>query len=191
MPTHARLLEPLIEDHFAARFGDPAADRVATTFTVGKVHVLAILFQVVQPRVVILLRTLQPHSTFLLGRTGDHFRHAIAVVPEHMPLLLGPGVGSLAAGNRRCPHGSCDRKPASTPPRLSGRLAFLQTPVSAAPSVDRGPTHNAPATPFPRRQLAERNVLMSSYSSHFLRESLIRLPCIHEGQEYFFVVSAA
>ena len=87
MPTHARLLEPLIEDHFAARFGDAAADRVATTFAVGKVHVLAILFQVVQPRVVILFRTLQLHPTFLLGRTGDHFRHAVAVVPEHMPLL--------------------------------------------------------------------------------------------------------
>ena len=92
MPTHARLLEPLIEDHFAARFGDAAADRVATTFAVGKVHMLAILFQVVQPRVVILLRTLQPHPTFLLGRTGDHFRHAVAVVSEHMPLLFGPAL---------------------------------------------------------------------------------------------------
>ena len=31
-------------------------------------------------------------------RLADHFRHAVAIVPEHIPLLLGPGVGSLTAG---------------------------------------------------------------------------------------------
>ena len=44
MPTHARLLESLIEDHLASRFGHAAADRITNFLQLCIVHVPLVLF---------------------------------------------------------------------------------------------------------------------------------------------------
>src|SRR5690606_36317619 len=90
-------------DHLAPRFRDPTADRITPFFSLGKVHVRAILFEVVQSAVVVFLRTLQTVSAFLLSSAGDQFCHSVLLVTQRMTLLLGPLVGALASGAKeRC-----------------------------------------------------------------------------------------
>ena len=90
MPTHARLLESLIEDYLAAGFGDPAADRFTSASASGEVHVLAILLEVVQAGVIIFLRALQADTTSLLSGAADHARDTVRLVTKDVPLLFGP-----------------------------------------------------------------------------------------------------
>ena len=93
MPTHARLLESLIEDYLAAGFGDPAADRFTSASASGEIHVLAIVLEVVQAGVIIFLRALQADPTSLLSGAADHARDTVRLVTKDPPLLFGPLVG--------------------------------------------------------------------------------------------------
>ncbi len=64
VPTHARLLEPLIEYHLASRFSYAAAGRIADLLPLSIVHVPLVFLQVVQRRRKSFLVPLSPPRRF-------------------------------------------------------------------------------------------------------------------------------